>query len=472
MGYMEEEQILNEFNKMKKELVVATMDDEYFEATKETCVVLGGKLSEIRNRQSTCYTQCKDLETDINKDIVALRFEEKDFAELDIQQVRAQTPLRQLSPTPLQRHRSISREPSPFKLPALRLGSLGSITPSHDRINDPHAYFSRPGSSQSIYGGRGGGEDKSLAAFRADMEAKQADDDSPPSRRPVNLSKSQSGNIVLRSATGQLLGKSDASDNLNLNPSMFSNERPASAMSDMSINIGGVDGGTTISRPPSRLEMEIGDEISGRFITTATTTPYTTTTTSYVQNFDDDELNLDDDFELKQKEEEEARKRAADEELNKIKLEAKQMFEEKEKLRRAKEEAEEKAEQERLAEKKRLEKEQEIKEREEKKAAEEKKFQEKEEKRRLDKEKRDREEEKKKQAEIDRKAKEEEDKKKKKEDEKQKKEEEKKRKLEEKKEKMKKAEEAKKKKKEKMKKAEEAKALKAEKSKEEVKRKR
>ena len=100
------------------------------------------------------------------------------------------------------KHRS--REPSPFRMPPLKLSS-GTSTPGATSNQDPHAYFSRPESSQSIYGGRGGGKPLDLDTFRAAMEAKQMEDDSPPVRRPNQLSKSTSGNIVLRSASGVLL---------------------------------------------------------------------------------------------------------------------------------------------------------------------------------------------------------------------------------------------------------------------------
>merc|ERR1711892_825652 len=109
---------------------------------------------------------------------------------------------------------------------------------------------------------------------------------------------------------------------------MFSNDRASSAMSDMSINVGGLDGGSTVSRPPSRLEMELGDEVSGMIVTSSGQQ----TSTDYSGNFDDDELNLDNDLEIKQKEEDE-----------------------------------QKAEKEKLELKKRIEKENEIKEKEEKK---------------------------------------------------------------------------------------------------------
>merc|ERR1711976_395414 len=157
---------------------------------------------------------------------------------LDIEHVRASTPVRQLSPTPLARHRSKSREPSPFKMPPLRI-SGGTTTPGGSVVGDPHAYFSRPNSSQSIYGGRGGaGGGDDLASFRAAMEAKQAEDDSPPTRRPGGgVQKSgTSDNLVLRSASGQVLAKSESGNFLAPGP-MFSQERSASALSDMSIHI-------------------------------------------------------------------------------------------------------------------------------------------------------------------------------------------------------------------------------------------
>ena len=64
MLYVEEERLLGEFKKVctrqnlngralkipqqvKDALITASMDDEYFEATKDTCVFLGGKLTII-----------------------------------------------------------------------------------------------------------------------------------------------------------------------------------------------------------------------------------------------------------------------------------------------------------------------------------------------------------------------------------------------------------------------------------------
>ena len=63
------------------------MDDEYFEATKDTCVFLGGKLTEVRKKEQTkarftvqvrnqqllCYSASRDLETSVNKDIMTIR---------------------------------------------------------------------------------------------------------------------------------------------------------------------------------------------------------------------------------------------------------------------------------------------------------------------------------------------------------------------------------------------------------------
>merc|ERR1719228_1368335 len=214
-------------------------------------MVLGGKLGEIRNKQLMCYSNSRDLETAINKDIMTLKFDNEDFKGLDLNHVRCNTPLRELSPTPLDKHRS--RDPSPFRMPPIKIGS-GTTTPGGTLPPDPHAYFSRPGSSQSMYGGRGGGE-KEIDAFRAAMEAKQAEDDSPPKNRkqsnqyPTTLSKSTSGNIVVRSASGMILGKSDGSDAGSTGP-LFVSERPSSAMSDMSINIHEAG---NVSRPGSRM---------------------------------------------------------------------------------------------------------------------------------------------------------------------------------------------------------------------------
>merc|ERR1712098_348031 len=226
-----------------------------------TCLVLGGKLSEVRNRQLLCYSSSRDLETDINNTIMKLSFDQNDFSQLNLHHVRSNTPCRELSPTPLDRHRS--RDPSPFRMPPLKLSS-GDATPgSSSQSQDPHAYFSRPESSQSIYGGRGGaGKPLDLDTFRAAMEAKQMDDDSPPQRRPNPLSKSTSGNIVLRSASGVVLCRSDGTE-AGTSGAVFDSDRPGSAMSDCSINIPDL-ASHHHSRPSSRQEV-LGDVVSGNF---------------------------------------------------------------------------------------------------------------------------------------------------------------------------------------------------------------
>ena len=106
------------------------------------------------------------------------------------------------------------------------MSSRRSATP------DPHAYFSRPGSSVSVYGGRGG-EAETQDTFRAAMEARQQQE--------------EEGGLVLRSHTGQLLATAEAE--------VFG-ERPVSAMSEVSL-----EGGAAASRPGSRAEMA-GDEVS------------------------------------------------------------------------------------------------------------------------------------------------------------------------------------------------------------------
>ena len=112
-------------------------------------------MGNIRQRQTMCYSDTSDLKLVINKDIVSLKFEDKDFEDLDINQIRASTTVRQLSPTPLDRHRSTSREPSEFRMPAMKL-STGTTTPGGSTPPDPLAYFYRPGSSQSMYAGKQG----------------------------------------------------------------------------------------------------------------------------------------------------------------------------------------------------------------------------------------------------------------------------------------------------------------------------
>merc|ERR1712039_495388 len=400
--YVEEERLLGEFKKVKDALITASMDDEYFEATKDTCVFLGGKLTEVRNKQLLCYSASKDLETAVNKDIMTIRFEDKDYADLDLEQVRASTPLREMEPTPLDRHRSKSREPSPlaFTMPPMRLSS-GTTTPGgSSTVGDPHAYFSRPGSSQSMYGGRGPTTDrerKQDEEFRAKLAAMQADDDSPPSGRRLGV---PSQGIVCRSASGKVI-KDDPVDFATMEP------RPGSAMSECSIQLPG-DVSQCHSRPGSRMDQMLGDELSRSLLDLTTSgnlraspahnASYSAAGFPQGKNMLDDldvEINLGEEAATKREEEAEASRKAAEAAAEKIRADAKRMQERKEaEAAKKKEEAAAKAE------KMRLEKEAEAKEREEKKKADEKKMADLAEKRRLAAEKKAEEEAKKKEEEA------------------------------------------------------------------------
>ena len=55
-----------------RSLVVAATKSFYF----------SGKLQEIRRRQAGCYADNKDMEVVINKEIMKLKFEDKDFEQL------------------------------------------------------------------------------------------------------------------------------------------------------------------------------------------------------------------------------------------------------------------------------------------------------------------------------------------------------------------------------------------------------
>ena len=72
---MEEERILEEFKKVKLQMKEnsSMMDDEEFDATRETCMVLGGKLMDTRAKQHRCYSDNEDLEIVINREIMAIR---------------------------------------------------------------------------------------------------------------------------------------------------------------------------------------------------------------------------------------------------------------------------------------------------------------------------------------------------------------------------------------------------------------
>merc|ERR1711990_1431742 len=378
--YVEEERLLGEFKKVKDALITASMDDEYFEATKDTCVFLGGKLTEVRSKQLLCYFASRDLETAVNKDIMTIRFEDKDYADLDLEQVRASTPLREMEPTPLDRHRSKSREPSPltFTMPPMRLSS-GTTTPGGSNVGDPHAYFSRPGSSQSLHGGRGPATDrerKQDEEFRAKLAAMQADDDSPPSGRRLGV---PTQGIVCRSASGKVI-KDDPVDFATMEP------RPGSAMSECSIQLPG-DVSQCHSRPGSRMDQMLGDDLSRSLLDLTTSgnlraspahnASYSAAGFPQGKNMLDDldvEINLGEDAATKREEEEEASRKAAEAMAEKIRADAKKQFEEKEKERKEAEAAKKKEEAAAKAEKLKLEKEAEAREREERKKADDKKM--------------------------------------------------------------------------------------------------
>ena len=84
MLYAEEYQILDEFSKVKECLETTGLDEDTFEAARETCLVLGGKLGSIRNQQSRCYTDTRQLEVNIDNEILAGKIEAADLADIDL----------------------------------------------------------------------------------------------------------------------------------------------------------------------------------------------------------------------------------------------------------------------------------------------------------------------------------------------------------------------------------------------------
>merc|ERR1712012_1063655 len=287
------------------------------------------------------------------------------------------------------RHRSKSREPSPlaFTMPPMRLSS-GTTTPGgSSTVGDPHAYFSRPGSSQSMYGGRGPTTDrerKQDEEFRAKLAAMQADDDSPPSGRRLGV---PSQGIVCRSASGKVI-KDDPVDFATMEP------RPGSAMSECSIQLPG-DVSQCHSRPGSRMDQMLGDELSRSLLDLTTSgnlraspahnASYSAAGFPQGKNMLDDldvEINLGEEAATKREEEAEASRKAAEAAAEKIRADAKRMHEEKEKERKEAEAAKKKkadekkmadlAEKRRLAAEKKAEEEAKKKEEEAKKKEEEK----------------------------------------------------------------------------------------------------
>merc|ERR1712172_139282 len=259
-------------------------------------------------------------------------------------------------PTPLDRHRSRSREPSPstFTMPPMRLSS-GTTTPGGSTVGDPHAYFSRPGSSQSLHGGRGGvttdRERKQDEEFRAKLAAMQADDDSPPTGRKLGV---PAQGIVCGSASGKVI-KDDPVDFATMEPT-----RPGSAMSECSIQLP-----ADVSRPGSRMDQMLGDELSRSLLDLTTSGNLQASpahNASYSSGFPqgknmlddlDVEINLGEDAATKREEEEEASRKAAEAMAEKIRSDAKKQFEEKEKERKdaeaAKREERKKADEKKMA---------------------------------------------------------------------------------------------------------------------------
>ena len=123
--------------------------------------------------------------------------------------------------------RSRSREPSEFRLPGAKLSQI--VSSRRSATPDPHAYFSRPGSSLSIHGGRGGPEQTD--PFRAAMEEKQNEE--------------HNSSMILRSHTGEILVKQDENQD-----DIFS-DRPMSSMSEMSLDM------DHASRCDSRIEGSV-----------------------------------------------------------------------------------------------------------------------------------------------------------------------------------------------------------------------
>ena len=64
---------MEQFKNVKLQMQEKSMDEEEFDATRETCMLLGGKLMDIRAKQHRCYSDNEDLEIVINRDIMAIR---------------------------------------------------------------------------------------------------------------------------------------------------------------------------------------------------------------------------------------------------------------------------------------------------------------------------------------------------------------------------------------------------------------
>ena len=77
-----------EFRKVKQCLQESrdtTVDEDTYEAARETCLVLGGKLGSIRNQQNRCYADCQELELRVDKELLAC-VEESQLADIDLRE--------------------------------------------------------------------------------------------------------------------------------------------------------------------------------------------------------------------------------------------------------------------------------------------------------------------------------------------------------------------------------------------------
>jgi len=135
--FVKEEQILADFSDVKTMINCEPLDEDGFEVTKDTCLFLGTELSELKRQQQDCSYKIKNLEKTINSNIMCLNFCENDLSLLDLEEVRSFTPLGKREPTPLQKIKHRSREPSPFKLQPLKIPS-GRSTPDEFSVLSHH----------------------------------------------------------------------------------------------------------------------------------------------------------------------------------------------------------------------------------------------------------------------------------------------------------------------------------------------
>ena len=156
-------------------------------------------------------------------------------------------------------------------MPRLKIGS-GTITPSGSRPADPHTYFSRSSSSQSLHhGGFGGSQtfqggigNLDFDSFRAAMEAKQAEEENGDQTITTTVATTASHTQSMTNISSwktSAIGQNREPEHLLCPGGMFSLERPSSAMSEVSIHM--ADHMDLPSRADSRMEtFPLGDAIS------------------------------------------------------------------------------------------------------------------------------------------------------------------------------------------------------------------